>query len=186
MQCNGKFKNTKQCKTPNLEEEQLKHIFVDVFNSTFTNCHETITSITSIIDEITDTSKIEIQTENKRSRLQILGITLKECIEENMHRILNQDEYDIKFKKLENEYENLKADIAKLENLKASSLAKKQELYLYIHTLEANNHVITEFDESLFHSLVDNIIVNADNTLVFRYKDGSSIIWDLKKNAIVS
>ena len=103
-----------------------------------------------------------------------------------MHRILNQDEYDVKFKKLENEYENLKADIAKLENLKASSLAKKQELYLYIHTLETNDHVITEFDESLFHSLVDNIIVNADNTLVFRYKDGSNIIWDLKKNAIVS
>lgn len=44
-----------------------------------------------------------------------------------------------------------------------------------------NDHVITEFDESLFHSLVDNIIVNADNTLVFRYKDDSSIIWDLKK-----
>ena len=57
---------------------------------------------------------------------------------------------------------------------------------MYIHALETTDHVITEFDESLFHSLVDNIIVNADNTLVFRYKDGSSIIWDLKKNAIVS
>lgn len=186
MQCNGKFKNTKQCRTPNLEEEQLKHIFVDVFNSTFTNRHEIITSIASTIDEITDTSKIDLQIENKRSKLQILGITLKECIEENMHRILNQDEYDVKFKTLENEYENLKADITRLENLEATSHAKKQELYLYIHALETTDHVITEFDESLFHSLVDNIIVNADNTLVFRYKDGSSIIWDLKKNAIVS
>lgn len=186
MQCNSKFKNTKLCKTPNLDENQLKNIFITVFNNALANRHDIISSIITTIDEVTDVSKLEIQIESKRSKLQLLGITLKECIENNMHYTLNQDEYDAKFKELENEYDNLKTEIAKLENLKATTFAKRKELHSYIRTLKSNNHIIAEFDESLFHSLVESITVTTDNTLVFKYKDDSEIIWDIKNNTTIS
>ena len=186
MQCNSKFKNTKLCKTPNLDENQLKNIFMTVFNNTLANRHDIISSIITTIDEVTDVSKLEIQIESKRSKLQLLGITLKECIENNMHYTLNQDDYDAKFKVLENEYDNLKIEIAKLENLKATTFAKRKELHSYIRTLKSNNHIIAEFDESLFHGLVESITANTDNTLVFKYKDDSEIIWDIKNNTTIS
>ncbi|MDP4119395.1 MAG: hypothetical protein Q8873_09475 [Bacillota bacterium] len=48
-----------------------------------------------------------------------------------------------------------------------------------LDTLNENNTLISEFDESLFYSLVDVITVKSDKKMVFKFKDGSEIQWNI-------
>ena len=57
--------------------------------------------------------------------------------------------------------------------------AKRQKILAAIQTLNENNTAITEFDESLFHSLVETITVKSDKELVFKFRDGSEIKWNI-------
>ena len=58
-QCNSKFRNTEKCKTPHLDEEKLKGIFVEVFNSMIEDREEIIQTLTDIIKDLTDTTKLD-------------------------------------------------------------------------------------------------------------------------------
>ena len=179
MQCNGKFKNTKQCRTPNLEEEQLKHIFVDVFNSSLNNRDAILGSLNAIADELTDTTVLDAEIEKQRIDLQSAGIVLKDCVDENRHRALNQDEYEKRYQHFADKYESISKKISELESTKTMRTAKRQKILAAIQTLNENNTAITEFDESLFHSLVETITVKSDKELVFKFRDGSEIKWNI-------
>ena len=176
MQCNGKFKNARRCATPNINEEEIKNIFTEVFNNMVENRDEILNTLKLVTEEITDISRVEEKRKKKKEKLQAAGIALKNCIEENMHTTLNQEEYEENFKNLEIEYDKIKTEIAKLENAKAVQIAKQKEIYAYMQKLKNSNKIVSEFDEELFQSLVEHITVNTDKTLVFKFKDGSEII----------
>ncbi|MCK9477918.1 MAG: hypothetical protein M0R40_00240 [Firmicutes bacterium] len=52
---------------------------------------------------------------------------------------------------------------------------KKKETQKLLSTLNENNTLISEFDASLFCSLVDTITVASNNELIFKFKDGIEI-----------
>ena len=64
-------------------------------------------------------------------------------------------------------------ELAKLVNLPVDEVKKKLNL------LKENEKPITEFDEGLFHSLIDNVKVMSEKKLVFCFKDGTEIDRDI-------
>jgi hypothetical protein len=48
-----------------------------------------------------------------------------------------------------------------------------------LNLLKENEKPITEFDEGLFHSLIDNVKVMSEKKLVFCFKDGTEIVRDI-------
>ena len=41
------------------------------------------------------------------------------------------------------------------------------------------NDIITEFDEGLWNATVEKVIIHSDNKLVFGFKDGREMDWDM-------
>jgi len=92
-QCNAKFKNDKKCSTPHLYEEDLKQAFLDTFNSLLENKEEILQGYEAIIQALTDTTKLDKESVNLQSEMDVVIKLLQKCVEENAHSALDQAEY---------------------------------------------------------------------------------------------
>ena len=172
-QCNQKFKNKEKCSTPHLTEEQLKQAFVEVFNSTIENRDELISTINELVCTLTDTSKIDAQIEKQQKKVTSAAGNIRLCVDENGRYALNQTEYEKRYFAAAERYQSETAKLKECENLRTLQISKKKETQKLLNTLNENKILISEFDESLFYSLMDSITVTADKNMVFTFKDGS-------------
>ena len=170
-QCNKKFKNKEKCKTPYLTEEQIKDEFVKAVNNLISNkeevikdCENTILSLTNIEDIDTKISKLQEESE-------IVIELMKSLIYENSRKVINQDEYNKKYNFYTEKYEKIKLELSKLEDKKQDLKVRRDKIKIFIDNLKNSNKVISEFDEKLWYSLVERVIVYADGNIEFKFKN---------------
>ena len=96
-------------------------------------------------------------------------------VKENTHCQLQATEYEAEYIKRTNAYTKLSEDIENLEKEKAIRLSKKKELESALYILKNADTLIEEFDEALFFATVETITVNHDRSIVFNFKDGTSV-----------
>ena len=178
-QCNSKFRNADKCKTPHLNEEQLKEIFVELLNSMINNKEEIIDNLTRIIEELTDIRKLDKKIREAQERACLASEQIRELVNENAHRAINQTEYETEYQNRANEYRKIQESIEAMANEKLQRQNKHKETVVVLNILKETEKPITEFDEGLFHSLIDNITVTPEKKLIFNFKDGTEIEWDI-------
>ena len=76
-------------------------------------------------------------------------------------------------------YQKIADELSKLEKEKKLLINKKVEAQNALNILRENKEPLTEFDEAIFFSLVENIVVKSKDTLVFNFKDGTEIEWKI-------
>jgi len=174
-QCNSKFRNTEKCKTPHLDEEKLKGIFVDLFNSMIEDREEIIQTLTDIIKDLTDTTKLDAKIQTEEIESKKAAEKIREWVSENAHRAMNQMYYEMEYQKRADVYRKIQESIETMSNEKLLRQNKYKETVVLLNLLKENEKPITEFDEGLFHSLIDNVKVMSEKKLVFCFKDGTEI-----------
>ena len=178
-QCNSKFRNTEKCKTPHLDEEKLKGIFVDLFNSMIEEREEIIQTLTDIIKDLTDTTKLDAKIQKEEMESKKAAEKIREWVNENAHRAMNQMDYEMEYQKRADVYRKIQESIESMSNEKLLRQNKYKETVVVLNLLKENEKPITEFDEGLFHSLIDNVKVMSEKRLVFCFKDGTEIDRDI-------
>jgi len=178
-QCNHKFSNKKKCSTPHFTEEQLKEAFVNMFNATIENKDEIIETLNDIILELTDTTKLDGKISELNEKLSLAAEQIKLLVKENSRTTLNQAEYEERYHKQSAEYFTIANTITELEKEKTLLKNKLKEVQVVLDTIRTHDSPIDEFDENLFFALIENITVNSKTELVFCFKDGSEVQWDI-------
>ena len=92
---------------------------------------------------------------------------------------MNQAEYETEYQKRSEGYQKIADELSKLEKEKTLLINKKEEAQNALNILRENKEPLTEFDEAIFFSLVENIVVKSKDTLVFNFKDGTEIEWKM-------
>ena len=177
-QCNQKFKNKEKCSTPHFTEEQLKQAFVDIFNSTIENRDEILSTISELVCTFADTSRIDTQIEKQQECVNAAAEDIRLCIAENGKYALNQTEYEKRYSEAAERYQRETSKLKDLEEKRTVQVFKKKETQKLLSTLNENKTLISEFDESLFYSLVDAIFVAPGNELTFKFKDGTMVKYE--------
>jgi len=172
-QCNHKFKNNKKCSTPHLTEEQLKIAFVTMFNETIENRDEIIDTMSSIITSISDTTKVDERIAKLESKLASSAEHIRSWVAENAHQAMNQGEYEAEYQNRTSEYQTIAGKLTAAENERTLIISKRKEAQTALNILRENKTPITDFDESLFLGLIENVTVTTDKKLIFNFKDGS-------------
>ena len=157
-QCNYKFKNTEKCNTPHIYEDKLKQAFVEAFNSVLKNKDEILQGYESIIQDLTDTSKFDIESNKLQSEMEMVTEMLRKCVDENAHSALNQMEYEERFNALAQRYESI---------------------LIFIKKLEQSEGLIKEFDQELWKGSIEKVVVNADKKITYIFKDDMEIEWNI-------
>ena len=171
-QCNNKFKNKEKCKTPHLNEEEIKKEFVKAFNNLISNKDEIIKDCENTVLTLINTEDIDSKIAKLQEELDTVVVLMRRLVYENSRRVINQDEYNSEYDSHLKKYEELKTELSKLEDKKSEFKARVDKINMFISNLKNSSElIITEFDEKLWYAVVEKVVVNTDKEIKFKYKN---------------
>ena len=104
----------------------------------------------------------------------------RKCLEENAYTALDQSEYNERYTALAERYEAIKKRIKEVDNKGMEHNAKRENIEDFIQRLEQNDKLLTEFDEELWNSTIERVVVHIENEIKFVFKDGMEIKTNIK------
>ena len=88
---------------------------------------------------------------------------------------LDQNEYERRYADLTERYNTIKADYDKISEQIESKKAQRELFRGFIRALEKQGALVEEFDEGLWSSLVQEVVVNTKDDIRFIFKNGFEI-----------
>ena len=174
-QCNRKFKGTDKCTTPHFDEESIKQVFVTAVNRLISDKTNIISAFELIKDEVFDITTLETERTALHAELTMITETMQKIIQENARIAQDQKEYQWHYAELVERYEVAKTRHNEVSNLITDKQTRKTAMETFMKELEKCDDVITDFDERLWHGLVDYINVKSKTEIYVIFKDGTEI-----------
>ncbi len=174
-QCNHKFSGEKKCTTPTFEEEQIKSMFVIAVNRLIENKAEIIRNYEEMRDLIFDTSALETERDSLNEELTVVAELIQKVVDENARTAQSQDKYREKYDSLVARFEKAKERIAEIARLKSDKESRRLQSDSFMKELKKLDSLVTEFDEKLWYTLVDRIMVYSKEDICFVFRDGAEI-----------
>jgi site-specific DNA recombinase len=173
-QCNHKFKGDK-CSTPHFDEKTFKQLFVDAFNQLITNRDEIAENCRLIKKVLTDTYESDKEVDKLQNEIEVVSEMIRQCVEENAQSAMDQEEYNKRYNGLAARYEKIVDRLEKVEEQRQGRHVKQKKLETFISALLKKDMIISEFDETLWHAVIDKVTVYAEDDVKFTFKDGTVI-----------
>ena len=120
------------------------------------------------------TDALESEQTSLKAELSITAALIDDCVQENAHSALNQEEYNKRYDSLVERYTGLKNRYDEVTELIVRKRAGQQRLRLFLEQLEQTER-ISEFDEMLWLSMIDYVTVYGKEDIRFTFKNGMEI-----------
>lgn len=173
-QCNHKFSD-KKCNTPHVTEEEVKNRFVKAYNTLLKDRSAYIEACVAIRDALCNTSAIETESEELLREMEIVAELTRKCISDNSSEAQDQREYEIRYNSYVERYEKAKARYDELTDALKEKQKKAAAIDCFISSLKKRDNLITVFDNKLFLTVVEKVIVKHDGILEFVFKNGTHV-----------
>lgn len=158
-----------------LTEEIVKSKFVEAYNKLMVEKTLLIENTKSIIELLTDTSKIDATIQKLNEELNDVRILVENLIKDNASRTQNQIEYTNRYKSLNEKYNLTKEKIEEAIIKRNEMQQKADSLKCFLKELTDKPSLIETYDSILWNSMLDEAIVNEDGTIQFKFKGGKEI-----------
>lgn len=100
---------------------------------------------------------------------------MQTAITENSQTALDQNGYNRRYVDLTEMYNTIKADYDKISEQIESKKAQRELFKGFIQALEKQGTLIEKFDEGLWSSLMQEVVVKAKSDIRFIFKNGFEI-----------
>lgn len=158
-----------------LTEEIVKSKFVEAYNKLMVDKTLLIENTKSIIELLTDTSKIDATIQKLNEGLNDVRILVENLIKDNASRTQNQIEYTNKYNSLNEKYNLTKEKIEEAIIKRNEMQQNADSLKCFLKELTDKPSLIETYDSILWNSMLDEAIVNEDGTIQFKFKGGKEI-----------
>lgn len=122
---------------------------------------------------------LEREQDELQREMTVLVEMTQNCVAENARTALDQDEYQKRYNGLVKRYEKAKAKYDAVTAAIADNLARNELLGGFIRTLEKEDGLIAEFDERLWCSLVDCIMIYSREDIRVIFRNGTEISTEM-------
>lgn len=173
-QCNEKYKGISKCFTPHVTEEEVIQWFISAVNQVLDNRIEVIDNLYVLLS-IGNLEVIDEQIKVLETEAEVVSQLVANLVSENAIIRQDQDKYLKKYNQLTSKYEGIVQDIESLELQRMQKSKRNKELQDFIGTLEKLGKVLTDFDELLWESLVESVMINEDKGAKFKFKNGAVV-----------
>ena len=172
--CNEKYNGESRCSTPHVTEDEVKRWFVSAVNQTLSNKDEVLEKLELLLQMVNDES-IETRIRELETEADVVSQMVSNLVTNNARISQNQDEYQIKYRKLAEKYDGLIKEIEDLEVQKLAISKRHKDLSDFIKVLKMQEGLLIDFDEFLWETLVDNVKVSARKVICFNLKNGEIV-----------
>ena len=173
--CNSKYDGEHSCKTPSLQEEEIKALFIRAVNQLLDVKDE-------VIANLEQASSVLFRTDDLVGRQTVITEEMKALMEriqsvmaENARLPLDQCEYQVRYDALADKYSELKGEHDRLAAEIADKNSRRESSRQFIETLRQQEGLVEEFDDNLWGSLIDFITVYSERDIRFSFRDGTEI-----------
>ena len=173
--CNKKYGKGCKCKTPHITENEIKKMFIKAVNELFSEKDEIIENTKTMMDMVCNTDDLDKELGDKVAELNIIAEQMQTAIAENSRMALDQNEYERRYADLTERYNTIKADYDKISEQIESKKAQRELFKSFIRALEKQGALVEEFDEELWSSLVQEVVVKSKDDILFIFKNGFKI-----------
>ena len=172
--CNKKYDGHK-CQTPHVTEEEIKLGFIVAFNQLCEGKEILLENLRLVQREVCDTTTLEAEERKLADEMKVLVDMVQACIGENARVAQNQADYQSRYNELVSRYDAVKEKYdATMEAVDAKRI-KAETLDAFAKTLRSRDAALTEFDEGLWGTLVDCMIVYGKGDVGVTFRDGTEI-----------
>ena len=148
--------------------------FLEAVNKLVKSKKEIINNHKEMAKVIFDTSVREKEKIELEEELNIVTEHVNDCINENVRKVQNQDEYEIRYTSLVNRFNATKVRLDEIKQIIIEKQSKRDEVENFIHEFE-KQELQTSFDKNVWFSMVDYLTVHYDGKVEFTFLDGSQI-----------
>lgn len=143
----------------------MKSKFVEAYNKLMVDKTLLIENTKSIIELLTDTSKIDATIQKLNEELNDVRILVENLIKDNASRTQNQIEYTNRYKSLNEKYNLTKEKIEEAIIKRNEMQQNADSLKCFLKELTDKLSLIETYDSILWNSMLDEAIVNEDCTI---------------------
>ena len=173
--CNNKYVDGCKCKTPHINEDELKELFIKAANELFSEREEILANTKVMMEMVCETYSLDRDLQDSIAELNIISEQMQIAIAENSRVALDQDEYEKRYAELTLRYERAKAKYDDIAEQIESKKAKRELFKGFIRTLEKQDGITYEFDAGIWSSLVQKVIVKSKDDIRFIFKNGFEV-----------
>ncbi len=155
LQCNFKFNH--KCKPPNLDEEEVKSMFLKAYNGMIMSKDALITNLIEAVSNALDTSPLNKQIETLTNELNSMNKEFELLVKMNTTTQQDQTLWRKKYAELEDIYKNKEAELNSLVERKNEIKLKISKFNVFIETLK-KGELITDFDGAIFNFNLEKAI----------------------------
>jgi len=178
-QCNDKYKRLgnpgKGCQTPHITEEVIKERFLAAFNQLMHNRDELIEDCRLAQNVFCDTTAIDTELAELFREIEVVTELSRKAIYENARSAVDQKEWTERNNAYLERHHKASKQVDELEAIKRERLGKGKIIEGFIKDIESRPLAIAEFDEKLWLAVIDQVTVNQDGAMTFRFKNGSEV-----------
>lgn len=174
-QCNHKFSNNEKCKTPHLDEDEIKESFMKAVNKLIIDKDEIVANFRHIKTTVFDTTNLEKEQAELQGEMEVVAGMIQQVISENAHLALDQEEYQTRYNALAERFDLAKSRHTTVTEEITNKQTRLSTVNDFLNTLRRQEDLITEFDIEFWCSLVDFGTVYAKDDVRFTFKDGSVV-----------
>ena len=174
--CNAKYEGKATgCKTPHVTEEEVKVAFVRMVNKLIGDRKMLLADLREVQQTYSGTDELTQRLHELDDRLNAEAEAVQELIAQNARVAQNQDDYNTAYDAAVSRYEATKPEREKVAADIRQRGIRHREFEQFISELEKLPEAVSEFDETLWGSLVDYVTVGKDKTMVFTLLGGTEI-----------
>jgi site-specific DNA recombinase len=173
LRCNGRYTN--YCHSPIVTQELVENKFIYAYNEVMKNKQTIIEDTKEIVAMLTDTTDIDMKILEYNKEMDDLEFLVENLIHDNSKVSQSQKEYEKRYNELVGKYEKVKGKVEKLTAEKVAKLSKLEILQAFIKKIETEKDVIDEFSLDLWNVVLDAAVVNNEEKITFKFKNGKEV-----------
>lgn len=173
--CNSKFKGEAKCETPTLDTDTIQQMFLAAYNQLMTNRDQLLRDCETMRELVNDCPALDAEIDSLNEEIQVVAGLVSQCIKENATTEQSQDDYAKKYNRLVKRYEKATARLKGVTEERESRMQRDRELRIFIGSIEKQPLILNAWDERLWVGLLDTATVNSNNSITFRFKNGTEI-----------
>ena len=168
--CNHKFDKDKLCDTPYFSEDEIKQMFIKGANLLIDDKDAVIAALEQTVPLLCDNTNFVHRQKELEGEMRIVVELMQAEIEENARRALDQTEYLNRYEGLVRRYDDAKKEYKNVTDEIELRKAKQETIGSFLDILKKQDELLTEFDETLWTSMVAYITVYSKSDIRITFK----------------
>lgn len=156
-------------------ENELKSRFVEALNEVVDERELVLERCRSLYENFMDTSALDDEIAEHVRECEILTELTRRLVKENAQQGMDQDEFMRKYGSYVSKYDRESAKVEKLKAHRTERLQKAEAVSAFMFEIHEQDRFIEDFSEKLWLATIDNVTIQHDGKMVFRFKNGMEV-----------